>query len=227
MDQEKLTELIVDEILKKLAVTPCVLTNNNQTQTAIVLWSTNLDKYSILKNQYNINQYEDNIREYDVLIIERLCLRGLSNLALGTSASTEERFILKALLQGKRVYILEDGIEHHKYKITAPKTLYNQYMRYEDTLKHYGVEIIQSIDYILYQNNKTTATGDTKVLTTIQDNFSKAKQQVLMHKKVLTEVDIRRAIEKGPKTIEISKNTIITPLAEDFIRAHHLEVNKI
>ncbi|MBH9750468.1 ethanolamine utilization protein, partial [Clostridioides difficile] len=50
----------------------------------------------------------------------RLCMRGLSNIALGNSTSDEERFILKMIMKGKEVYVLDEGIEYKKYKDTAP-----------------------------------------------------------------------------------------------------------
>ena len=98
--------------------------------------------------EFDINPLTSECKDCDILLISKLCIKGLSNIAQGTCTTKAENFALEMLLKGKKVYILEDGIEYRKYKNTAPKVLYNKYIKFEEELLAYGIEVIDDLNRI-------------------------------------------------------------------------------
>jgi ethanolamine utilization protein len=183
----------------------------------------------MLNNEFDILYFDKDLRDCEILIVSKLCMRGLCNLALGNSTSDEERFILKMLMKGKKVYILDEGIEYKKYKETAPKSLYNKYLAYEDELKKFGVEIIKDLDCIISKKNNFPQSEEIKKeeskkeIFKIDDEFSLD----LRNKKLISESDLRKPQMNGVKNIIANKKSIVTPLATDFIRIHHLKLKRM
>lgn len=225
MDYDKLIEFIVDEIYKKLENQG--VKENNYLPKCVLMWERDEEKYKFLNDKFKVLNYNKDIKDCDVLVISRLCLRGLCNLAMGNSVSDEERFILKMIMSGKKVYVMEDGLEYKRYKQTAPKTLYNKYLNFEKEIKSYGVEII---------NNPKSILNETKVI--YKEEYVKENKEMnvavnlnentldLRSKKLISESDLRKPQINGIDKILLGKRSIITPLANDFIRIHNLKLDK-
>lgn len=224
MNYDNVVNLIVEEIYKKL--------NKNEVPNkpkAVLIWEDNKAKFDMLNNEFDIMNFDKNVKSCEILIVSKLCMRGLCNLALGNSTSDEERFILKMLMKGKKVYILDEGIEYKRYKETAPKALYNKYLAYEDELKKFGIEIIKDLNCITSKKNNFIQNEEVKKydckteIFKMDDEFSLD----LKNKKLISESDLRKPQMNGVKSIIVSKKSIITPLATDFIRIHHLKLKRI
>ncbi|WGX77131.1 TIGR02536 family ethanolamine utilization protein [Paraclostridium bifermentans] len=225
MDYDKLIEFIVDEIYKKLENQN--IKENNDLPKCVLMWERDEEKYKFLNDKFKVLNYNKDIKDCDVLVISRLCLRGLCNLAMGNSVSDEERFILKMIMSGKKVYVMEDGLEYKMYKQTAPKTLYNKYLNFEKEIKSYGVEII---------NNPKSILNEAKVI--YKEEYTKENKEInraenlnentldLRSKKLISESDLRKPQINGIDKILLGKKSIVTPLANDFIRIHNLKVDK-
>lgn len=235
MDYDNIVNLIVEEIYKKI-------NNKEFTQVskpkAVVLWD-DVSKFDLLKDEYEVIGFDKSIRSTDILIISKLCMRGLANLALGNSTSDEERFILKMLMKGKKVYILDEGIEYKRYKETAPKALYKKYISYEDEIKTFGVEIVKDIRNITLnkkQDSKRLSLTDKNMKK--EEEFSKLQEITsqlmideqsldLRNKKLISESDLRKPAINGAKNVLVNKKSIVTPLAMDFMRIHRINLKKI
>lgn len=186
-------------------------------------------QYEPLKDHYNLVLFDHDITDYDrmaydTILIPKLNLQQLANLALGTYVSNHESFILHALLNQKEVYLLEKGMAFKKFKETAPKNLYNQYLNYEETLRNYGVKIIKDLQDILGSHRSDNRSDNEKTSTMPSEN---KEVMACSHKKVITEADLKNIYYKGNKWFVIEKNSIITPLAMDFIKKHHLKIDRI
>lgn len=225
MDYDKLIEFIVDEIYKKLENQG--VKENNDLPKCVLMWERDEEKYKFLNDKFKVLNYNKDIKDCDVLVISRLCLRGLCNLAMGNSVSDEERFILKMIMSGKKVYVMEDGLEYKRYKQTAPKTLYNKYLNFEKEIKSYGVEIINNPKSILnetkviYKEEYVKETKEMNVAVNLTENTLD-----LRSKKLISESDLRKPQINGIDKILLGKRSIITPLANDFIRIHNLKLDK-
>lgn len=221
MEYDKLIDLIVSEVYNKINQLPSIQKSSNK--KAVVFWADDLVPYDILKNIYDIVPYTQEVKECDIIIVSKLCLRGLYNLAQGNSVSEEERFILKMLMRGKKVYVLNEGMEYKKYKMTAPKMLYNKYIKCEEDLKGFGVKIIKEPSEVI------TDEPDNEMLPLKceTDAMVVEKEFQIRNKKVISEVDLRKPRLGQLTTIVIDKNSIITPLANDFIRINHLKIKRM
>ena len=217
MEYDNLVNIIVEELYKKLKETP-----SNDTRKKAVVLEKNIDKYyKMLGNEYEIVSYSENIKDCDVVIVPTLCLKGMGNLANLTCSTKEEHFIIKMLMKGKKIYILEEGMYYKKYKNTAPKQLYSKYLEFERQLINYGIEILGS------SLNNTYTLQDNIYIDNKLDNAPKRvanKTAEITNKKLISESDIRRQYITGSNVIVIDSKSIITPLARDFIRLNHIEI---
>lgn len=213
MDYDKMVSIIVEEVLDKLKETP---TMNNHTKKAIVFQNGSLDCfYNLLGREYELISYDKSIKEGDVLIIPQLTLTMMANLANLNSSKDEEKFVLEMLMKGKKIYIFEQGLEYRRYKDTAPKQLYNKFLEFENQLLNYGIEML----------NENLNDQSYHKEVSLQQHVETIKGEKIS-KKVITESDVRRLHEKGENLVILGENTILTPLAKDFVKMNHMEIVK-
>lgn len=206
MEYDKLVDTIVHEVLKKINRNIVESTNE---KVAVIFDKDDLQKYSnIMSPEYKVVLYEDNIRDCSVVIITKLCLKTMANLANLISSTREEEFIIKMLMEGKKVYIDYEGLIYKKYKNSAPKQVYNKFLEFEGVLKNYGIEIMNNS---LNKINKTTIAKE---------------EAIVINKNLITEADVRKQYLMGNKVICIENKSIITPLAKDYIKINHIEILK-
>lgn len=220
MNYENMINTIVEEVYKKIN---SINEIENKPKAVLLYEDNNKEQFKFLKQRFEVVNFEKSIRDCQIVIISKLCMRGLCNLAVGHSVSDEERFILKMLMKGKKVYVLEDGIEYKRYKKTAPKALYNKYMSYEDEIINFGVEIIKDINFIYLDDVKKENLSKTKKDIEINDEFSLN----LTNQKLISESDLKKPMISGIKNVLVDKKSIVTPLAKDFIRIHHLKLKRM
>lgn len=241
MNYDNLVNLIIEEIYKKM--------NNNQLKsfnkpTAVIVFEHDSTKLDLLKEEFEILEFNKNIETCEIVIISKLCMRGLSNIALGNSTSEEERFILKMIMKGKKVYVLNEGIEYKKYKESAPKALYKKFMSFEDEICKFGVEVIKDLSTITKNKHNikrelTNITDSKKEdaialnkdivnLTTMESIKTDDELNLdLRNKKLISEADLKKPTINGVKHVLVNKNSIITPLAMDFMRIYHLKLKEM
>lgn len=228
MNYDKLVDLIVKEVYKKLEET-----NKNivKHKIAVIIGDVELDPItkSNLDQEYTVTSYNEEQLEADIAIVSTLSIKSMANIATLTGINEEENFIINMLLAGKKVYVLENGLEYRKYKNTAPRALYNKYLSFERELKVYGIDIVEFIEKV---EDKTTRKEEYKKIEDISiletSNFiSEEMSFEIRNKKLISEMDLRKPFMNGMKSVVIDKKSIITPLANDFIRIHNLKVKRV
>ena len=80
----------------------------------------------------------------DDLIITHLPVEQMGILALGLVLEPEERQVLEALLSGRKVRVLETGLEYKQYKKTAPMGVFQKFVALERELREMGICVIRS-----------------------------------------------------------------------------------
>jgi ethanolamine utilization protein len=230
LNYDYLVNSIVDELYKKIndldiSVKP----------KAVVLWPNNKEELETLKDRFEVAEFSDETRDCDIVVVSRLCMRGLCNLASGNSTSVEERFILKMLMKGKKVFVLHNNLEYKRYKSTAPKALYNKYVEYEDEICKYGIKLVEDLSCITLDKDvrsnksnieKCIAESPVKYIDSAKENIA-IKSLDLSAKKLISESDLRKYRSEDLQELIVNKKSIITPLASDFVRVHHLNLIRV
>lgn len=159
------------------------------------------------------SMYQIAAEPFDLVIAARLSVEGMVQAALGNPGNAEASCLLSALLKGKKVYILEKGLEYRSYRDTAFKPLYGLYQAYERTLMTYGAELISDISEIRRKEPRQAA-------------FPEKNCMDLTGIRVLKEADLNRVRGNGIGAVLIGKKTLITPLALDYLTNHNLEIRR-
>lgn len=215
MKSEILVDEIIEEVYRRLE---SKVSQELSRKKLIVIGPMPNSDLKSLQSIYEFSSYNQDIVGYEGIVITKLTVDMLSHLALSAAVTEEESFIVKALLQEKPVYIIEEGIEYRRYKKNAHKALYALLMDYEDKIKKYGVICISHLDEISIEQ---ASKGDVK--ETIRDHI----KLDMTYKKLLLEADLIKKHIEGICTVCISKKCIVTPLAEDYIKNHHIYIEKV
>lgn len=212
MNREGLIEEIVQEIYKRMLGEEKQVVSK---PTLIVMGRLEPDDEWQLEKRYRLASFTEQVAQYEGIVIHELSPQQMARLALGIGESNQELFILRALLEGKKVYLCEKGLMYRRYKDTAPPKLYALYHHYESSLRQAGIRMLKNASELL----------NPLVKEVIPEG--KEKQLHTFNKKVLLEKDLIGKRVGYYDSIEIATTCKITPLAEDFIRTHHLTVIKI
>lgn len=207
MIDQKVIDSIVNEIYNRLK-------QREQQQVLLLIGQTMREDEQILKENYCLTSDPMENVDYAAILINELSQEQLAHLVTGCSTTNEERCILKTLLQGKTVYLLEKGLLYRRYRDTAHKPLYTLYQDYENKLRQYGVQIISHVSEIFHSQKNEPCLVSTKEIS-------------LKHKKLLLETDFMNLSLEPYSIIEVSKRCIVTPLAEDYIKSHKLKIKRI
>lgn len=224
MNYDKLVDLIVQEVYKKLQEG---VKSTIKNKTAVVMGECDLVAIGkTLEATYKVAAYNKDIKA-DIVVLSELTIKAMANLATLTGTNEEENFIITSLMEGKKVYILKDGMEYRKYKNTAPKALYNKYLEFENELKLYGINIVDHISGCVDNDTKEEEAIVEVSTETVLSSGEDELNLELTKKKLISEADIRKPFKSGMKFLTIDKKSILTPLAMDFIRIHNLKVKRV
>lgn len=94
-----------------------------------------------LQDRYEV--IREGAAEWDVLLAAGLSVETMAYVAHGIAATDEAACILQGLLNGRQLFLLEQGLEYIKYRETAPKTVYLLYQNQEKRLRQMGIRFLQ------------------------------------------------------------------------------------
>ncbi len=197
-DFEKLVEMITQEVVKTLSDGEKGCVSSNPEGEKALLVGCGKDIPLEARNKYNIlpiENYNGDISEFDAVIIGSLSFTQLADIAQGRNTERESCAVLKALLTGKKVFILETGLPHRQYAETASRKLFKMYEGYVNEILSFGVSMIRKDSKV---NSNCNAFADNTA------------------DKVITESVARILVEKEESTIKLCKGTILTPSAKDI-----------
>lgn len=164
------------------------------------------------QDQYGSSTEEDLCQSCQIFIAATLSVSALAQAAAGCPVSSDARALVSALLLGKQVYLLENGIEYRRYRPTAHKTLYSLYQRYEDMLLNAGARIVPDL---------------TCLRDVLNCPFSEDASHTWVDftaRRIVTESDILKV--KKSSGLLLGASTILTPLARDYIESHRLPIRR-
>jgi len=130
----------------------------------------------------------------DALLIQELTPDELKRLGEGKNTSLGP--VMECLMEGKPVYLQEEGLYHVRHEGTCAKALYSLYEKSVKLLESYGVLLLKK---------------ETK-----QSGRSLAGK--CSGRNLITESEVKKQMASGEKVLYVSKHTLITPLAKDLMK---------
>lgn len=225
--ENQLIDEITKEVLRRLQTVELVSTGNKKSMLVLSEENRPLPDY-ITKEYHMITMDLTNTMEFEklydciafsnLILIASLSAKQLANLALGVGEGLFEEGVRCALLLGKPIFILEEGLDYRAHRKTAQKTYYRKLLEYEECIHGYGMRIIEKDSEIIHSRNKKTVVDI--------ENKEVEKVDLVMDKKLILEKDLMALDNKIYKSICIGKSSIVTPSALDYARAHHIQFIK-
>lgn len=158
-------------------------------------------KDMILKNE--LEERFSVVEEANEMVISELDIKELFEISQGTYSTDRGKNLLHNILEGKKMILVQEGIEWRKYS-SIPAKLQEKYREYEKGLETYGVKILKRIEIKQYlEGGKNYYSG-----------------------KVLDLRSLRNSMKAEKGYIEISANTVVTDLAKEYATTNHIKVIK-
>lgn len=132
----------------------------------------------------------------DALVLKDLTPDELMLLAEGKNGCLGP--VMEWLMAGKPVYLEPESLAHVKNKETCKKALFDLYENAVKTLKSFGVLLV----YEEKRQKEAPEAGKSS------------------GRNLVTEREVKSTITKGEKTICVTKQTLITPLAKDLMKEY-------
>lgn len=159
------------------------------------------------------------------ILLARLSIQALVRVADGDEGcSVDGHVLLNALLTGRTVAVLESGIQWRQYMSTMPQALRSLYERYENQLKSYGLNIVTENGLI----ETLTRPMPARWMAFSEAEVCKStSRQLVTSQKLLTEADVMnlcQAVKGSGRNLVVEPGTIITPLAQDYIKAKKINL---
>lgn len=185
----------------------------------------------------------DTLCGWEILLLLKISPETMAYVTHGIFGNREAAWILKGLLEGKKIFLLQRGLEYRNYRETSSKNLYALYLQQEDTLRNLGVEMIGHVGDLersmgggpsLSSGGRSKAILETgfwpakRELRPMEDCQSRQKEADsfldFRHLGLVREADLFRVRTSGVKAIKLGRDTKITPLAMDFINNYNFSL---
>jgi ethanolamine utilization protein len=220
MDRENLIQDIVNELMNRL---------RNTSKRVCVIGDIPEDTYTNKEIEFvSCSSY---CVDEDIVLITTMSATMLANLANGMARTRQEEIILDCLLNGKKVYILEDAYEYQRYKRIAYKALYHLYQDYEMKFNNYGIQVIRNPleifdDKANYSKIQYQQFADQSYKRGYDVTNTPIGKVDWRKKHLLLEKDFMNSRIESNRIVLITKDCIITPMARDYIREHQIHIER-
>lgn len=177
----------------------------------------------------------NDLDSYQVFILTRMSCTGLVQTALGfdEGCAWEARLALAGLMRGAKVFVLEEGLAWRAHRATASRGLIRHYSECEKTAQSYGLRLIAETDLpaavqALRRDSAAPEKAGSAPGAAVAANLAAPADALnpLLNKKLLTESDAAALCREGAGSVTVPAGTIITPLAQDYLKAHKVAVLK-
>lgn len=193
-----INEEYIRKIIQKELEKYFLLSGKEETvKTNISFLGENMELKRKLEDSFKIEE------ESETLIVSNLSLKNIYNLSIGIYENKFEEKILKQVLERKKVFLIEEGLEYLKYQ-NIPTNLLEKYNTYVKNIKDYGIKIQKEAYFLQYINNS-------------EEIYS---ERLLDYKK------LREFYLKGLNSLLVAENTIITSSAMDYAKENNITIVK-
>lgn len=224
----------MDEVLMKQIV-QAVMRELQNSEAAASACTEGMDKMLVIGDmnavpqdiagEYELLSVEDyvsygNIRRYRKILITRLSLTQMSDIAQGRDGSPEACAVIKGLLNGLEVSITEAAFPHRKYAGKSSSRLYEVIENNARMIQSFGVKLVKesriTVNPAPVKPPKYQAPPVVVPAGTARAN----------NDKLITEDVARSLISGGDKAICLTKDAIVTPSAWDVFREKGVEISR-
>ena len=182
----------------------------------------------------DIHDYEayQDITRYDRVVIGKLPMVQLCDIALGRMADPVSCAVLHALLNGTEVLLLDGTLEFQQYRgKEGSPALYKQLNEYVHKLQIYGIKLYVDRDVKKVEVSPSPAHGGQETSVSWQSKRSLPETPRGSAKpnagSVITEADavaLISALQPDETLIRLDPGAILTPSARDVFIRHRIEV---
>ncbi|UHA72528.1 ethanolamine utilization protein [Paenibacillus sp. 481] len=251
-----LIQAVANEVLRRIGLEQTDESSLVERKRVLVLSEEPLPELeNLLRPHVELSYYNETLRDCDLLIMPKLCMQLLVNLANGISAGPRERFVLTMLLKGRRVIAVEEGLYYRKYKSSAPVLLYKLYEKCADQLASYGIRLVKQSELlaVCLEDSRAEEAAHASTASQVTPHASAASQAAsaraselcaacssvnelaqdivspmaeVLTCRVVTEAEVKKYRLHNGSQIVIDRNSIITPLAQDYLRMQQMQVHR-
>ena len=166
--------------------------------------------------------YQGDISPYTMVVCRQVSSAQLCDMALGRDSTPAACAVSKALLAGKPVYILEEGLPHRANQVTANPRYYAMLEGYVTQLAQFGVRVLSRAELerlLSGQPAPGNAPSAPLVPMPVEAHESAAEpKESPVFCGVLTADEARRLAKTCGGTLRLGSGAILKPLAKDVLR---------
>lgn len=166
------------------------------------------DMVLLPREDYETNQ---NILRYKRVIITKLSLTELADIAAGRPTNSLICAVCQALLQGVEVMLLEDGLPHRAYAGRGSTAFYRMLEGYVNTLQVFGIKLLQE--------------GSAQLAPRTEGTERSLVRRELKNTRLVTE-EMAVKIAKDVQELVLPAGTLITPAAIDVFKQAHITLTR-
>ncbi len=209
---DKIVDLITDRLMDKLQVE-----SDKSSVFVIGAFDTPdiLDRegYQVVKNSSSA----------DIILVESIGFDAILRIASLCPLTADEAVVIKSLLKGKKVLVLNESFDFHQYKQTSKALLFQDLQEQYEKLIRYGVQFYKKEELIAILEESTSGENN-KPAHDVPKNSSTPKtvEKVgLLTEKKLIEMNL-----SDNDSIRLKKGMIVTALAKDYLKRHNINIEE-
>lgn len=171
-------------------------------------------------------QYQCSIENYEAVVVYTMSNEALGKIAHGIFDNGFTRLFGQALLEGKKIYLSQEGIELYRYKNTAPQAFYQRLEENLELLKKSGVIITahsQIAEQILNGQKEEAVEEEQPVCL---ENRQEEVTETVLDKKIITEKDMIPLGHQHIRQVVIREKAILSDLAEEYAAKHNILIQR-
>nr|WP_295970809.1 flavoprotein [uncultured Bacillus sp.] len=178
---------------------------------------------------------EEAVSNSHLVLIPVMTRNTLAKTALGIADNLVTTGIARAIMMNKEVLAVKDCFDaNHPINIAndlSHNSSYNSMLEnYENQLQKFGVKFIDLSEFKRVVQKKITFLSSEFNTSNSGNKRSSSKEiakqnEVHLTSSILTLTDLRGYSENA--VIKIKPNTIVTPLAKDFMASHHMRLQSL
>ena len=217
---EKIISLVTQQVMAAMEKTGCTGIAENSDMVLVVgdadKVPKDLSRDKVLMDLEDYRTHKD-IERYKRVVVTKLGITQLTDIALGRPADEVSCAVVYALLSGVEVIMLEDALSFRRFKDKGSNALYNTLEKYAKTLSVYGVKT--------YRPKSNIVVPGAQLAKFAQQNVAVPRGSAMPNVgKLVTETDAKLLIMAQGNPVRIPVGTIITPLARDVFAHAGIEV---